>query len=164
MRTDTRLAAILFQAAREGGTPVVLLTRKSQPLWLVMPFASGNAEWLQGDHLRRLHSYVRHPAPAHWTLPKTWLNDLCRRLVRRFGACYLVQSLRERQQCARACWNATGLICVCSCMGTHHGEGQPDGRWYEVSETCAVSWGDRQLHYKLLRARSRAFGSKEMIT
>lgn len=38
-------------------------------------------------------------------------------------------------------------------MGQHHGEGHPDGRWYEVAETCAVSWSDRQLHYKLLEAR-----------
>ncbi len=150
---DPRLAAILSKAARAGGTPVILLTRKSKPLWLVMPFAPDNSDWLQIGHSRRSHAYVREPHPPHWTAPKAWLNDLARRLVGRFGACYLVQALREREQCAPACWNAEGVECECSCMGHHHGEGHPEGRWYEVSETCAVSWGDRQLHYKLLKAR-----------
>ena len=150
---DHRLAAILSQAARAGGTPVILFTRKSKPLWLVMPFAMENSNWLQDGHARHIHRYVREPPPPHWTAPKAWLNDLARRFVDRFGACYMVQALREMEQCAPACWNAEGVECACSCMGQHHGERHPDGRWYEISETCAVSWGDRQLHYKLLKAR-----------
>src|SRR5207237_1049896 len=87
---DPRLAAILSQAARAGGVPVVLLTRKSKPLWLVLPFAPENSHWLQGDHSRHTHRFVRAPNPPHWTVPKAWLNDLARRLVARFGSCYLV--------------------------------------------------------------------------
>ena len=74
----------------------------------------------------------------------------------RFGACYLVQTYREQEKCAAACWNASGLECNCQCMGEHHGTGHPDGRWYEVSETCAVSWGPKRLSYKLLRPKATA--------
>jgi hypothetical protein len=38
-------------------------------------------------------------------------------------------------------------------MGMHDGDGHPGGRWYKVSETCAVSWGARKLYYKLLKLK-----------
>lgn len=49
-------------------------------------------------------------------------------------------------ECARACWEARGLECNCSRMGEHHGEDCPDGRWSEISDTCAVRWRDAELH------------------
>jgi hypothetical protein len=152
-RMDARLRAIVLQASRPDGTPVVLLTRKTQPLWVIIPFANDNHEWLGESRTRRTYHYVRDKDPHHWAVPKSWLNALTRRLVDRFGACYLVQALRQRETCAPACWDAHGLECECSCMGEHHGEGHPDGRWYVVSETCAVGWGEKRLHYKLIRLR-----------
>jgi hypothetical protein len=38
-------------------------------------------------------------------------------------------------------------------MGEHHGKDRPGGRWYEVSDTFAISWGDRKLAYRLLSHR-----------
>lgn len=115
-----------------------------------MPYASTNRAWLGQGHARpSLTTFQSWPFP-HWTAPKSWLENLTRRLVIRFGAAYVIQALRTTEKCAAACWNARGVECRCSCMGAHHGAGRPDGRWYEVSETCAVSWGAKQLHYKKL--------------
>lgn len=150
---DPRLAAILAAAGRAGGIPVVLLTRPSEPAWVVMPYFDGISGWLQSGHSRHAHHFIRDGKPPHWTVPKAWVNDLTKRLVGQFGACYLVQRYREQEKCAEKCWNAKGIECNCQCMGQHHGEGHPDGRWYEVSETCAISWGEAKLHYKLLKPK-----------
>jgi hypothetical protein len=128
----------------------MMLTRKGRPIWLVMPYEPNNGVWLQDDRLRHSHHFVKDPWP-HWELPRAWLTETAQLIVDAYGGCYIVQALRACEQCAPSCWNATGLDCECSCMGAHHGEGHPAGRWYEVSDTCAVRWGEHRLHYKLLR-------------
>jgi hypothetical protein len=42
---------------------------------------------------------------------------------------------------------------VCSCLGAHHGEGHPGGRWYIVSETCAVRWKNAEWYWSRLTAK-----------
>lgn len=155
MADHPALNEILNQAARSKGTPVILMTRKGEPLWVIMPFARDNYTWLQGSH-RRAYQHRLPGKRPFWSVPKSWLDDLTRRFVARFGACYLVQRHHEREVCAPACWDAQGLECQCSCMGEHHGEGHPGGRWYEVSETFAFTSGSMQLHYKLIRAKAPA--------
>jgi hypothetical protein len=48
------------------------------------------------------------------------------------------------------------LHCECSCMGEHHGSGHPGGRWYEVGESFAVSWGVQRYAVRLVRSKSAA--------
>lgn len=38
-------------------------------------------------------------------------------------------------------------------MGENHGGGHPGGRWYEVSETFAVSWGVQRDSCRHLRVK-----------
>jgi hypothetical protein len=71
-------------------------------------------------------------------------SQLVERLVRQFGSVYVIQPYRAMEKCARACWEAKRLECTCSCMGEHHGSEVAGGRWYELSETCAVRWTDTQ--------------------
>lgn len=88
-------------------------------------------------------------------LPAACFSELVERLLRRFGRVYVIQPYNEKEVCAPACWKATGLECACSCMGKNHGAGAPGGRWYEMSETCAVRWKEDVLRVSLLEA-SRA--------
>lgn len=38
-------------------------------------------------------------------------------------------------------------------MGENHGGGKPAGRWYELDETFAVSWGVQRYAVRLLRSK-----------
>jgi hypothetical protein len=48
---------------------------------------------------------------------------------------------------------AEGFHCESSCMGENHGGGHPGGRWYEVSETFAVSWSVQRYSCRHLRVK-----------
>ena len=63
-----------------------------------------------------------------------------------------LQPYREQEVCARACQEAQGHECQCSCMGANHGIGN-DGSWFEVSDTFSTRWGERELACRLLTAR-----------
>ena len=69
---------------------------------------------------------------AYWELPKSWFNDFVDRALQRYGKVYIIQPYREQEICARACQEALGHECQCSCMGANHGVGN-DGSWFEVS-------------------------------
>jgi hypothetical protein len=153
---DEALEDLLRQANRNNGIPVIVICEITKPgAWLVMPYWPDGSKWLQEGHSRHNHHYVRDPRPGHWVIPKAWVSELSQRLVALFRQCYLVQGLCKTEQCAPACWDAAGLECVCSCMGMNHGNGRPEGRWYEISETCAISWGAETLHYKLMAKQDK---------
>ncbi|WP_271621413.1 hypothetical protein [Bradyrhizobium sp. CCBAU 51745] len=89
---------------------------------------------------------------AYWELPKSWFNDFVDRALQRYGKVYIIQPYREQEIWARACQEAQGHECQCSCMGANHGIGN-DGSWFEVSETFSMRWGGRELACRLLTAR-----------
>ncbi len=128
--------------------PVVFIRGKSQPLFAKLPFASNNRDWLKDDKRNIPKWDSRFKC---WEVPRSWLDDITRRLLDRFRKTYLIQPYRVEQKCAPACWNAAGIDCDCSCMGANHGSGNPLGKWYIVSDTCAVSWGECQYSSKLLK-------------
>ena len=74
------------------------------------------------------------------------------RALQRYGKVYIIQPYREQEICARACQEALGHECQCSCMGANHGIGN-DGSWFEVSDTFSTRWGNRELACRLLTAR-----------
>ncbi len=131
--------------------PVVLRRAgQGEKLRVRLPFASDNRQWLQDD--RRIRPKWIGGSDAYWELPKAWFNDFVDRALRRYGKVYIIQPYREQEVCARACQEAQGHECQCSCMGANHGVGN-DGSWFEVSDTFATRWGERALACRLLVAR-----------
>jgi hypothetical protein len=123
--------------------PVVLRrTGRGEQLRGRLPYAEDNRRWLRNG--RRMAPEWIGGAKAYWELPKSWFNDFVDRALLRYGKVYIVQPYREQEICARACQDARGHECQCSCMGAHHGIGN-DGGWFEVSDTFSTRWGERKL-------------------
>ena len=141
---DSRLRAIW----RNGKIPVVFRREKPNPLLVKLPYSARNYEFLRGENRRKP---VWDSKNDRWELPVAWFDDLIKRLVERYGQVYVIQLYQEQQKCAPACWNAKGLHCECSCMGATHGTGHPGGKWYEVSNTFACSWGPKEYACRLIK-------------
>ena len=130
--------------------PVVLRrTGKGEKLRVRLPFAHDNRQWLQDG--RRTEPTWISEGQAYWEIPKAWFDDFVDRALRRFGKVYIIQPYREQEICSRACQEARGHECQCSCMGANHGVGN-DGGWFEVSDTFSMRWGRRELACRLLTA------------
>lgn len=130
--------------------PIVLRRNgRGDKLRVRLPYAKDNFIWLKNGRPRDPKWSERHKC---WELPKSWFNDFVERCLRRFGALYVVQPFREQEKCATACLNAAGHECECSCMGANHGAGN-DGTWFEVSDTFATRWGDRELACRLMKVK-----------
>lgn len=131
--------------------PVVLRrTGRGEKLRARLPFADDNRQWLQNG--RRSAPEWIGGSHAYWEMPKSWFNDFVDRTLHRYGKVYIIQPYREQEICARACQEAQGHECQCSCMGANHGAGN-DGSWFEVSDTFSARWGERELACRLLTAR-----------
>lgn len=136
---------------RQNSIPVVFRRERPAPLLVKVPYAAGNREWIRDDrHIKPVWD-EQHNA---WEVPQAWFESIIKLCVRRYTSCYVIQLRREKQVCAPACWNAQGFDCECSCMGENHGTGHPGGRWYEIDETLAVSWGVQKYACRLIRARN----------
>jgi hypothetical protein len=133
----------------QGHIPVVLRrTGKGQRLRVRLPYAETHRQWLQNG---RRTSPIWIARKEYWELPKAWFNDFVDRALAKYRKVYIIQPYREQEKCSPACQNAIGHECQCSCMGLHHGAGN-DGSWFEVSDTFATRWGDRELACRLLTA------------
>lgn len=135
---------------QQGAVPIILRRDGAgERLRVKLPFAEDNRRWLQNG---------RRTNPAWsmgfkcWELPKAWFDDFITRALQRYPAIYVIQPYREYEKCSDACMNAKGHECQCSCMGANHGAGN-DGSWFEVSETFATRWGQRELACRLMTAR-----------
>lgn len=134
----------------QQGIPVVLRrTGRGERIRLRLPYADTNGSWLRNG---RRTLPVWFADGRYWELPKAWFNDFVERSLERYGKVYIIQPYREQEKCAPACQNALGYECECSCMGVHHGAGN-DGSWFEVSDTFATRWGDREIACRLLTAK-----------
>ncbi len=108
--------------------PVVLRrTGRGEKLRARLPFADDNRQWLQNG--RRLAPEWIGGSQAYWEMPKSWFNNFVDRTLHRYGKVYIIQPYREQEICARACQEAQGHECQCSCMGANHGAGN-DGGWF----------------------------------
>jgi len=133
--------------------PVPVILRRDgrgEKLRVRLPFADDNRQWLQ-DARRTPPKWIGGNE-AYWELPKSWFNDFVDRALRRYGKVYIIQPYRVQEICARACREAVGHECQCSCMGANHGAGH-DGTWFDVSDTFSTRWGERELACRLLTAR-----------
>ncbi|MGB6119089.1 MAG: hypothetical protein WBF87_12795 [Mesorhizobium sp.] len=137
---------------RQSKIPVAWRTgEKGQPLHVKLPFMMDNRSWLRSMG-RRHPDWIE--GGKYWSIPKSWFNSLINKSLERFGRIYVIQPYREQEKCAPACMNAAGHECECSCMGANHGAGN-DGSWFEVSETFATRWKDRELACRLMIAKER---------
>lgn len=134
---------------RQSTVPVVFRDTVQRRVLVKLPYAPDNRAWLKGAHVRYPEWLKQFQC---WQVPRAWLDEATSRLCLRYGQVYLIQPYRERETCAPACWNATGLECECSCLGAYHGENIHGASWYVVSETCALRWGPRQYGCRLLTA------------
>lgn len=131
-----------------GKIPVILRRGGGEALRLRLPMPEGAKAWLQKKPRNR--KPIWNPVKRYWELPASRFNDLVEMMLRRFGSIYIIQPYREKEVCARACMEAHGFECQCSCMGVHHGSGSGSG-WYEVSDSFAVLYGERRLACRLVK-------------
>lgn len=141
---DERLRAVWHQKAM----PVVFRRERPSPLLVKLPYARSNREWLRDGRHNRSDWNEQYTA---WETPQAWFEKNIKLCLRKYKSCYVMQLYREKQVCAPACWNAQGIDCECSCMAENHGAGHPEGRWYEIDETLAVSWGVQRYARRLVR-------------
>ena len=130
--------------------PILLRLGKGYDLRFRLPFHPNNREWLRNGRQRKPRWLT---SKFRWELPQAWFDDLIESTLKRFGAIYVIQPYTSKEVCAPNCWNALGNICECSCMGQYHGTNAPGDRWYVVSDTFAVNWGERRLGCRLLRRK-----------
>lgn len=129
--------------------PVIFRRGPGYPLLLRLPYVNGNYDWLRNQKHRKPKWLPGNK--NYWELPASWFNDLVNRLLRRWGKLYIIQPHRKQEKCARACWEARGHECECSCLGEHHGSQNPSGKWFEVSDTFATKWQTKELACRLLK-------------
>lgn len=138
---------------RQDRVPVIYTRGNGFPLLVRVPYDLAVKSWLRAER-HRIPKWI--PQYRCWETPKAWFDSLLAQLLRRYRKLYIIQPHRAQDRCARRCWEAEGDECECQCMGARHGQGRPGGRWYEVSDTFAVSWGEKRLAYRLLTLPSNA--------
>jgi hypothetical protein len=146
-KQDPRLKSIW----RQTETPVIYKQPRPQPILFKVPYARDNYDWVHGD---KHHKPKWNSKFKCWETPISWFDELIEQALKRFGKIYVIQTYKELQKCAPACWNATGFHCECSCMGANHGSGDPGRTWQEVSDTFAFQWGPRQYACRLITVSS----------
>src|SRR4051812_22475550 len=109
----------------QRGIPVVLRRQgKGEKTRARLPgalqYAVQEQAWIRNG--RRIYPGWDHATRA-WEFPKSWFNDFVERSLARFTHLYIIQLFREQEVCARACMEAHGHECNCSCMGQNHGVG-----------------------------------------
>lgn len=148
---------IRFQDAKDAWnqkeTPVILRRRKQSgknpKLRIRMPDGEDHFQLLKGKS-KNNHNPIYFDNRNFWDLPYSRLDDLVQILATHFGKVLLMQPIRESQTCARACMEANGFECECSCLGAHHGSHNMDSSWYEVDDTYAISYGEEKVSLKVI--------------
>ncbi|MFI0908687.1 endonuclease domain-containing protein [Streptomyces sioyaensis] len=102
-----------------------------------IPARRGNRRWL--------HETVGIRSPQlnddRWSLPRSCLVRLVTAAVDRYGLMVLWRDMSKLSRCTRACLEATGAECDCSCLGAHHG--QDSKGWFErVGDAVVADLGE----------------------
>lgn len=102
-----------------------------------IPAQKGNRRWL--------HETVRIRSPQlkgdRWSLPRSCLVRLVTAAVDRYGFIVLWRDMSKLSRCTRACLEAMGAECDCSCLGAHHG--QDSEGWFErVGDAVVADLGE----------------------
>lgn len=149
---DPEVAQFL-EVWKQPSIPVVYKRRPGEKLVVKLPYRRDNHFWLRGFGRTRPEW---NPITHTWNVPTSWFEPIVKQALNRYGKVYVIQGHNKKETCAPACWNARGIDCQCSCIGTHHGAGHPGGRWYELSETFAVRHWGRELSCRLFTTAAAA--------
>ena len=132
----------------------VILRRKKQagknPKLRVKIPPGANAYFVLRGESRRSHEPIRNTEGNYWELPYSRLNELVEILAKKFGSVILMQPVRHKQVCAKACMEAMGFECECSCLGENHGSRNMDSSWFEINDTYAVNYGEDEVSVKVI--------------
>jgi hypothetical protein len=110
---------------------------KNGKVFAKIPPRKGNRQWLK-EALE-----IRSPEfdGVRWELPRNSLGKMITAGVDRYGYVVVYRDISTLSRCTKACLEATGAECDCSCLGVHHGTGA-DG-WYEqVGDAVAADTGE----------------------
>ncbi|MBN6040063.1 endonuclease domain-containing protein [Amycolatopsis sp. 195334CR] len=114
------------------GVPVVWLPRDGKVVAKI-PARKGNRRWL--------HKTVRIRSPRlvddRWLLPRNCLVRLVTAAIDRYGFIAVCRDMSMLSRCNRACLEATGFECDCSCLGAHHGT--DSAGWFERAGDAMVT-------------------------
>lgn len=98
-----------------------------------IPARKGNRRWL--------HETVRIRSPRlagdRWHLPRNCMVRLVTAAVDRYGYIVVWRDMSRLSRCTKACQEAEGLECDCSCLGVFHGENS--GGWFERAGDVVVA-------------------------
>lgn len=147
---QTQEAQRAKKAWNNKAIPVIIRRGGALALRLRVPEIPDTETWLRDGPRKRRPVWISDG--RYWELPASRFNDLVKLVMARFECIHIIQPYREKEVCARACMEAHGFECQCSCMGAHHGCHDNDG-WYEVADTFAVRYGDKRLACRLLKTK-----------
>lgn len=133
-------------------TPVVYRP-KNNDIRIKLPWAHDNRKFLGGGTRKKEPKWIKNK--KYWALPKSRFNEIVENVLRHHKKIYIIQPYIETEVCAPACMNARGHECQCSCLGANHGSGN-DGRWFEISESLALKYGNETLGCRLLVSNNNA--------
>ena len=133
---------------RQKAIPVVHRPKQGE-IQVKLPYSTGNRAWLREGHKGKPEWQAQFTC---WKLPRAWLDDTVKRLLKRFGQLYLIQPHNAMEKCAPACLTAHGIECTCSCLGRNHGSHDLNG-WYIISDACAVKWGEGSVRWQLVKPK-----------
>jgi len=144
-------------AWNQSQIPVILRRRKiygqNTKIRIRLPKRGDHYKLLKGDN-KSNHNPVFFEKGGFWEVPYGRLNYLVETLAKFYGKVILMQPVREKQVCARACMQAQGFECECSCLGENHGSENMDSSWYEVDDTYAVRHGPEIVSLKIISAKA----------
>lgn len=144
---DQQLSEKLNRIWIQTGVPVIFRQGDKGDLIVKLPYANDNRVWIKLGH--RINP-VWNKEKKHWTVPRSWFNDLVNKSLERYSKIYVIQPYREQEKCAPACWNAKGHECNCSCMGENHGAQGENSDWLVISEAFATRWKAKEYACRLL--------------
>ena len=86
--------------------PVIFLQGEKGTLVINLSHSFDNKVWLKSgrrNNPKWLDDF------SGWQVPKSWLQDVTKQVLIRFGKAYVIQLHYPKKKCAPACWNAKGI-------------------------------------------------------
>jgi recombination endonuclease VII len=98
-----------------------------------------NCQWLHTSVA--IHSPRQDKDKEYWHLPRSCLTRLVTAAVDRYGYVAVLRDISSLSRCTKACLQATGTECNCSCYGAHHG--QDSDAWYQrIGDAVVADLGE----------------------
>lgn len=138
MQDDTppQVRLVNGRVITEPGVPVVWLPKNGKVV-AKLPPRKGNRRWLH-------HTVgIRSPrlADDRWHLPRNCLGRLVTAAIDRYGHIVVCRDMSRLSRCTRACLEARGIDCDCSCLGAYHGADSVG--WFErVGDVMVADLGE----------------------